>query len=284
MKAKLRAIATLLLANGADPNLYKTTSPLHMAAERPATDVLEALLKAGADPNVLEGGITAIGTLLRTLRSAIGRDEDDDDGSADIAKSFVPASLKLLLAHGCDSRIAANKGGNSPLMLAIATKGCPDEVVQMLCEAGPDTSEKFRVNDNEDIDILCYAVLSKHPPRQVLALVRAGFPLHTPYEILSGRQTLSEIAQKNGKLCELLWAEAGPEFRKALIEFRNTKGVNSLVLCAAAGSEMLVRALHAEGVSASETFESGKSIAFLVEKHAPAMLPLITELAAKEAK
>ncbi len=276
-----RDIVRVLLKHGADPNQSSTTSPVHLAVQRPGSAVLEELLKGGADPNALDDDCTAIISLLYTMRRAFKRDKELDDGSTDIALEFTPRSLKALLAHGADPKATAPDQGASPLLLAISCKGCPDEVVDLLCEAGPDTSETFRVNGDEDIDLLTYALLTDVPITQQLALVRAGFPLVAPYEILSGSNYLSQVAQGEVELCELLWERAGDPFRRELIGFRNASGVNSLVLCAVSGSETMVRALHQAGVSASEVFKTGKSVKSMVEEHAPAMLPLIKELAGR---
>lgn len=100
---------------------------------------------------------------------------------------------------------------------------------------------------------------------------------------MSGNNYVSRLVQKEGELCELLWNEGGDTFRQALIGVRSFKsGINALVLAAIGGSEAVVRGLHKAGVSATETYEDGQSVADWVQKRAPALAPVIEELAALE--
>lgn len=175
--ARAAAIVRLLIAHGANPEGHRQPSPLHVAIDRPATDVVEALLQAGADPNSIYDEQTPTIALMLAMRSAFKRDQEYDDGSANIAREFVPATLRVLLDHGADATIRLGSDGASPLLFAVSSKwGCPDEVVQMLCEAGPDVTETIHVNGKEHIDLLTYAMLTDTPHAQRACTSQSRIP------------------------------------------------------------------------------------------------------------
>ncbi|MEO1170653.1 MAG: ankyrin repeat domain-containing protein, partial [Myxococcota bacterium] len=270
-------IVKLLLEHGADPNVGGNTPPVHVAIQRPAMNALAALLEGGADPNVVYDGCTPIVGLLLEMRSAFRRDEERDDGSADVAREFVPPTLGILLKHGADARIP-NRHGKSPLLLATLTDSCPDSVIIQLCEAGAITTDTIQVNEKDDMDLLAYSLLKKRSPDVLRALIDAGLPLNADYALFGGGTFLEVMLTHELDLCEHLW-DGSETFRNALVQFKSHQDANALALCAMAGNEKMVRALHAAGVSANETMEGGITTLALVENRAPKLLPLIQELA-----
>ncbi len=274
--ARAGALVRLLVERGADPNREATTPPIHAAVARPAMDALAALLEAGADPNVLDDDVTPLAKLMFEMRGAYERERTQQDGSGSVANEFVPPTLRLLLDHGADASIPT-PNGNTPLLLAVGCEDCPDDVIQQLGRAGTTAQETIRCNDKEDVDLLSYALLSGRSFAVQAALIEAGFPLDRPYALLGDRGYLAVVAQHEAELSEYLW-EHSPRFRAALTAFRTKKGLSAIVLCAVAGSERLVRALHADGVSVTETFATGQTVRGAIEEYAPTFLGLIDEL------
>jgi ankyrin repeat protein len=156
-------IVRVLLAHGADPNMGRLNLPLQVAAHRGSTAVVEALLRARADPNrrasYLEiprrGPSRSFGDsnspLYLAIRSAqldavrllLARGADPD-GTTPKGQSLVlytlnmPDALEALIEAGADLEVV-NAEGLSPLLI-IAGQGGGVKVAEILLKAGVDVN------------------------------------------------------------------------------------------------------------------------------------------------
>jgi ankyrin repeat protein len=113
------ALARVMLEHGADPNDGES---LHHSAENLYVDCLELLLEYGGDLNK----------------------PDNDDYSTPLYFVLQYGKLKgipWLLEHGADPNVKNGELGRTSLH-AAAARGCNDEVLQMLIDAGVDVKAK----------------------------------------------------------------------------------------------------------------------------------------------
>ena len=117
------AVASLLLTNGADPDIASDfdTTPLHVAAASGASTVAKLLLKNGADPDTA----SVWGTPLLLA-----------------AESGVSTVTRLLLENGADPNRTA--GGRTPLQVAAYHNNA--EVAQLLLRGGATVSSQCLCN------------------------------------------------------------------------------------------------------------------------------------------
>ena len=226
--------AAMLLERKADPNLADTTGMAALFAavdmnslpwmfgrpERPAAskvsalELIESLLKHGADPNA---ALTAV-----QLQRA---HTDGDAAVAAGATPFLRAAkagdvpvMKLLLAHGADAN-ARLKNGNSALMLAaglgyrdgnmaVPTKdrGTPQEAIAaiQLCldngaainaaGAGGDTALHVAVTGRGDLDIIRYLV--EHGASRGAKNTRGQTPLEAARTSRRDRSAAAQLLER----------------------------------------------------------------------------------------
>lgn len=119
--------ATLLLENGADPNIVaeKTSSPLLVATIGKKAGVVEALLKKGALPDT----VCEVGTGTALVQAAANGDA---------------ACVKLLLDARADVNLSAGPHARSPLHEAVRSGNL--ETVKLLIAAGATTFAKDKKN------------------------------------------------------------------------------------------------------------------------------------------
>lgn len=114
------AVIDLLVARGAVVNGTEASRPLRWAAQFGATDAAKALLRAGADPNLLDGRPPSRTTPLH-MAAYHGR---------------LPV-VKLLLAHGARVDAGDAPGASTPLHDAVGSRSrVRPKIVALLLEAG----------------------------------------------------------------------------------------------------------------------------------------------------
>jgi ankyrin repeat protein len=168
-----KSMVTLLLTNGADPNVkfdkqlspgstQRGLTPMLLAANQNAWDLFAPLLDAKADPNLRSDNGTAI--IFPTLdnRDPVARRQlvallldhgaevearDSDQQTPLVRAAFLgdKGTVELLLAHKADPK-AQNKSGFTSLhMLAVvcdSNRGAPDgpAIARLLLDAGADVN------------------------------------------------------------------------------------------------------------------------------------------------
>ena len=126
----------LLLFNGADPNAhcYHLTRPLHIAAAVENIELVELLLKHGANVDIRDfNGNTALHHVLY-LYELRNIQEHDANCEVHVASSNAKSALDILLEKEADVNIA-NLSGETPLYRA-ASRELPDVVRKMLEKYG----------------------------------------------------------------------------------------------------------------------------------------------------
>ena len=142
---------TACLDIGADPNArtyYHKETPLHYAASNENPAVVQALIKAGADPNA--------------------RDDDKETPLHRAASNENPAVVQALIKAGADPK-ARNDDKETPLHYAVRWNENP-AVVQALIKAGADLNARDKYKRTP----LHYAVWWNENPAVVQALIKAG--------------------------------------------------------------------------------------------------------------
>ena len=192
-------IAKMLLAAGA--NVKATTrieslTPLHMACTDGSASMIEALLKAGADPNEsTSNGTTALMTA---------------------ATAGNPDAVKMLLDHGADVNAKENSHGETALMFAAA--GDRAAVVRLLAARGADLKVTAGVTSLEKPKYDENGNLIQERGRGG----RAGAPGGEPQSPQAAAAAMGRraAATKMGGLTALLFAtrEGHMETVKALVE------------------------------------------------------------------
>lgn len=142
---KQSAIATVLIAKGADLNLPDPSegTPLHLAVERNLPQLVELLLASGALPNQLDK------TGWTPLHWACARNQLE--------------LVELLLEGGADPRVRSRRGGTP---LHEAAVGGSVALVQRLLEAGVDPA--VRAQDGST----AYSLALKADNQAVLPLLK----------------------------------------------------------------------------------------------------------------
>lgn len=282
--ARSEAITRLLLAHGADPHLCRAGGrpPLLIALEHPVPSTVRALLEAGVSPNCEDDqGDTPLRILLGELRAAIDRDEERNDGSAAIARDFVPKSIRALLDHGADATRTSSTG--KPLMFyALAMNGCPPLVMEWLLDAGAPCDGTLGIGD-EELDYLAMSALREVPASVATRLLDGGCPVDVAYEALGGTY-LMEVARLQPAIALALW-DHDPAFGEALVAARNEHDVHLLTYALIGAGDALsddaitlVKRLLAAGLSPTATSRNGKTVLEMVEANNPSAVPLVKEL------
>jgi ankyrin repeat protein len=125
-------LASLLLSRGADVEArtrHNALTPIFLASGNGGVATLRLLLKAGADPNSVNGNGT---TALMTA-----------------ASSGNPESVQLLLDHGANVHAKETVRGQTALMFAAALNR--DEVIRLLVARGADPNITTVVRETERI-------------------------------------------------------------------------------------------------------------------------------------
>jgi ankyrin repeat protein len=125
-------LASLLLSRGADVEArtrHNAMTPIFLASGNGGVATLRLLLKAGADPNSVNGNGT---TALMTA-----------------ASSGNPESVQLLLDHGANVHAKETVRGQTALMFAAALNR--DEVIRLLVARGADPNITTVVRETERI-------------------------------------------------------------------------------------------------------------------------------------
>jgi ankyrin repeat protein len=110
-------IVSLLLENGADPNLVKgmfASPPLNLAVVNSSTEIVKALLTKGANPN------TALKNAVMTKKEPVEK-------------------MKLLIQHGADINTPSEDSAGKTALIYAAENGTVD-MVKLLLENGADAS------------------------------------------------------------------------------------------------------------------------------------------------
>ncbi|KAF5567238.1 ankyrin 1 [Fusarium phyllophilum] len=181
----------LLLDNGANPNIPGPSGPpLHWAVAHARIDVLDMLLKAGADPQsealkkpllvtsvgseLKEAGLSVLKSLLELKSDVNCKDDEGSTPLITLIRSYEnkPAdecmqrdkALGMLIDHGADVSLPDN-GMWTPLQYAVMVNY--GNAVQMLLEAGADPNLTFKENRAP----LCSAL---HYPKLVRLLLEKG--------------------------------------------------------------------------------------------------------------
>lgn len=132
----------LLIARGADVNqrqLVLERTPLHSAASPfgELVEILEALLKAGADPNAQDGsGETALGHLLSSSALAAS--------SPELAGQFGQPPVEMvrsLLTYGADPNLSPRMALAGKPPIVIAKENGWEEIVALLLAHGAEDQE-----------------------------------------------------------------------------------------------------------------------------------------------
>ncbi len=110
-------LVPVLLLRGADPNLNGQRLPVVAAAGLARPESLEALLRAGADPN----------------RAGKDRSTDKDYALIEACSKGLTENVRLLLKHGADVEVT-NAKGVSPM--DAAAEGGHEDLVMLLLDGG----------------------------------------------------------------------------------------------------------------------------------------------------
>jgi ankyrin repeat protein/DNA-binding beta-propeller fold protein YncE len=230
MAAREPALARLLLAAGADLTLRRKTlggdyNALQLAIDEDLPEIVDVLLKAGADVNELQDGRTPLMIAAEKGRLAIAR---------------------RLLAHGADLEIRSDFG-QTALYRAVFKRNT--KLVTLLLDAGanPDTP-----SHDGYTPLLC-AVVDKS--RAIInRLLEAGAD---PFPVLKDGRTAYDLAAGQSKiaarLAELMQQRPQPDLTSA----QRQPALPALHRAALWGDVDALRALLAEGADADARTHRG---------------------------
>lgn len=252
----------LLLRAGADPNRFDARgdrAPLHWAVCGIARGTVQALLEAGADPDLPCGQQAApLHHALHELRRAWrdGRASRPDSAAA-TASAFVTDHIRALAEHGADLD-RCSPGGRAPLAIAASIPRCPDAVIAALLDGGArPTGVQVRC-EGVDVDLLAACLFSDLSPAVALRFVEAGVGWDTPYAPFGARPFVEVVPQYRPDIAFHL-ATHHPGFGAALVACRSAKGISMLGAAAMTNHEPLMRWLIEQGLRADERGDDGRT-------------------------
>ena len=233
-KGSVEAIEALLAA-GADPNVpdNEGRTPLHWASTNENPAVIEMLLAAGADSKVRDSSNAT------PLRWAIRHEN--------------VAAIEALLAAGADPNVPDNEG-RTPLHWASTNEN--PAVIEMLLAAGADS----KVRDSSNATPLRWAIRHENVAA-IEALLAAGADPNMPDEhALTPLQWAAKESENPAVFEMLLAAGADPNARGSYHE-------TPLHTAAWHGNPALVQALLAAGVDVEARNEGGHTPLLVATDH-----------------
>lgn len=234
----------LLLAGGANPNTKGSygSTPLIVAADRGNSQIVEALLSAGADVNAQKPeGDSA---LLVLFKPRYRRRE--------ISVEQYPVLVRTLLRAKNINVNTQNKNGETALMRAVRLGNI--ESVRLLLGAGANTNAADKVGDT------AYLLAYKNGNTEIEKLLTtAAAPQKTPGSL--NAFLVAAIAKKDpAKVKELLKQGADPNYRYPLSLEHQKVTSTVLVLAAKVGDAAIVQMLLDKGadVNAEGSISGGE--------------------------
>ncbi len=231
-----------LIDAGADPNAKAkhawSGTALHVASITIATDLVKLLLAHGADPNVYnKQGFAPIHKLL----VEVSADEDEEGVQNDwsVAGPLMTGNLRALLDAGADVN-ALTKEGRSPLQLACERLGTPEEAIAILVEAGAELNIEFEMGDRL-LTPLAIVALFRDAPALKLAknMIGRGADLTTRLPSLNNlplvlilaamQPTLAVVALERDPSLHTLVGEDGSTFLMLATKGRSVELVKRLL-------------------------------------------------------
>ena len=129
----------VLLAAGANVGAVDANgdTPVHLAAQG-LPDVLQMLLERGADPNARNvWGDTPLHAAVAAAGDAEARGDPSLPSIMEQVVQSIAQCVRVLIEHGADANACNDRGGDTPLHVAVASGGIPS-VVQALLDGGAD--------------------------------------------------------------------------------------------------------------------------------------------------
>jgi ankyrin repeat protein len=159
VKAGNRSAALALIAKRVNVNTAEAdgTTALHWAVHHDDVDLVERLIKAGADVRArnqygvtplaeaaIVGNPTILSKLLNAGADVNATNADGQTALMVVARTGVVESAQLLIRHGADVNARENWRGQTALMWAAAE--CQPEMAKALIEQGAEVNPSSKVN------------------------------------------------------------------------------------------------------------------------------------------
>jgi len=207
------SLVQYLLSNGADPNqMTQWGTALHLAASLGAKEILDEILRHGADLEaldsfgrtplvhaVVEGRTDIVEVLLKRGASP----NPGDEVSSPLIFAILPGKtdiVRLLIAHGADPEW---KGADGDTAIMLAASFGQQDIVQILLDAGANVN----ASDNWQTTALIKAVATSEEPSMVQFLIRHGAELDAADQW--GRSALTMARELQYSQMERVLVEAG---------------------------------------------------------------------------
>jgi ankyrin repeat protein len=205
-------IVSALLKAKADPNLKNNAreradwTALHYAAEKSSPEILELLLKNGADPNARAGYSPSVPSPVRPPANEAPRDLTGATPLYLAALRNEPEIVQLLLKYKADPNLRKTDGNVAPLAVAISNTNA--EIAQLLLQQGADgkgrgpndetyLQQAVRMGSKPMVELLLAQ------PCDVNAINRAGY---TALDLTRGdpaKLEIAELLRKHGALTDV---------------------------------------------------------------------------------
>ncbi|KAF3908899.1 Ankyrin-3 [Arthrobotrys entomopaga] len=168
-------VVQLLLKHGADPNIktHKAAAPLHFAVQYGYIDIVELLLKNNADPNSeAEGCLTPLLLVSVCYTGQRPAGSKIPVGRTDVLSLRI---AQLLIEYGADPTIKDGVTGETPLHHAMSFTPIPVEYVKLLIRAGAQPLARSNTGESV-IDLLLDSGYTKSKDKDLILDIMTNAP------------------------------------------------------------------------------------------------------------